>query len=243
MNKTVLKLNGSDDYFISEAYKTLRTNVRFCGQDIKVIAVTSNSAGEGKTTVSLNLGVSLAELGKRVLIIDTDMRKSVMAGRDSNARGAKGLSELLTGMCDLNEALYKTQYDGLSIIFAGQYPPNPVELLSSLYFGKLIDSARETYDYIIVDTPPLGMVVDAAVVAAHCDGAIFVMGKNVRCAEAQEVVGMIEKSGCRMLGAVINNAESKHKAYYRRADGDKSRKKLSFESIIQSFLLLFSKKR
>ena len=113
MEKITLKLPGANDYFTQEAYKVLRTNLQFCGQDVHAILVTSCSENEGKTTVCLQLARSLAELGKRVLVIDTDMRKSVMAGRNTNARNTVGLSEVLTGMVRLGDAVYSTQYPSL----------------------------------------------------------------------------------------------------------------------------------
>ena len=118
MEDITLKLPGEDDFFIQEAFKVLRTNLQFCGQDIQVIAVTSCNENEGKTTVSLQLARSLSELGKRVLVIDADMRKSVMAGRNTNAKRAIGLSEVLTGMVKLEDAIYSTQYPNFQIIFA-----------------------------------------------------------------------------------------------------------------------------
>lgn len=206
MEKTTLKLNGSGDFFTQEAYKTLRTNLLFCGQDIQVVAVTSCHENEGKTTIVLNLAKSLAELGKRVLVIDADMRKSVMAGRHTNARNPAGLSEILTGMVKLTDGLYATQDDKLHIIFSGKYPPNPVELLSGKYFARLIDETRKVYDYVLIDTPPLGQVIDAAVIAPLCDGTILVMAHNsVRLKQAREVVAQLNKSGCKILGVVRNN--------------------------------------
>lgn len=110
VNKTVLKLPGADDFFTQEAFKTLRTNLQFCGQDIRTVVITSCNENEGKTTVTLQLGKSLAELGKRVLVIDADMRKSVMAGRNTTAASPAGLSEVLTGQRAMADCLYETQY-------------------------------------------------------------------------------------------------------------------------------------
>ena len=128
--KTTLKLPGKKDFFTQEAFKTLRTNLQFCGQDICTVVITSCNENEGKTTITLQLAKSLAELDKRVLVIDADMRKSVMAGRNTTAENPAGLSEVLTGLTSVKECLYQTQYENLSIMFAGKYPPNPVELLS-----------------------------------------------------------------------------------------------------------------
>lgn len=217
MNTTRLKLPGINDYFTMEAYNVLRTNIQFSGQDVKVIALTSCGMNEGKTVLSLHIGRSLAELGKRVLVIDADMRKSVMAGRNADAKGAKGLSEVLIGQENLQDCIYKTQYTNLHVLFSGKYPPNPVELLNGKYFERILDAVRDVYDYIIIDTPPLGMVIDAAVISAKCDSAILVIGNtNVKYTQAQEVVSQLEKSGCNVLGVVLNNADNKRKGYYKK---------------------------
>ena len=213
-NAVTLKLQGSNDFFTQEAYKVLRTNLQFCGQDIKVIAITSCSENEGKTTVSLQIGKSFAELGKKVLVIDADMRKSVMAGRDTTATDSFGLSEVLTGLKKKEECICDTQYETMKILFAGQYPPNPVELISDKYFGELIAYAREQFDYVIIDTPPLGRVIDAAVIATHCDGVVLVIGNNIRYRYAQRTMEQLEKSGCKVLGAIRNSVRRKSGGYY-----------------------------
>ena len=215
MEKITLTLPGEKDFFTQEAFKVLRTNLQFCGQDVQLISVTSCNENEGKTTVTLQLARSLAELGKRVLVIDADMRKSVMAGRNTNAKNIVGLSEILTGMVKLGDAIYSTQYSNLQIIFAGQYPPNPVELLGGKYFKTFLAETRKVYQYVIVDTPPLGKVIDAAVVAPNCDGTILVIGNStVRYRQAQDVVAQLEKSGCKILGVVRNNTNKKDSRYY-----------------------------
>jgi capsular exopolysaccharide synthesis family protein len=214
MKTTVLKLAGGNDFFTQESFKTLRTNVQFCGQDVRVVAVTSCHENEGKTVISLNLAKSFAELGKRVLVIDADMRKSVIAGRHTSAKRPAGLSEVLSGLVEVGECVYETQIPGLHLMFSGQYPPNPVELLSSAHFTKLLQKARESYDYVIVDTPPLGLVIDAAVIAPQCDGVMLVMANHaVRFRQAQEVVSQLEKSGAKILGVVRNNVGPKGNPY------------------------------
>lgn len=220
MNKITLNIPGINDYFTEEAVKVLRTNLQFCGQDIKVINITSCNENEGKTFVSLHLAKSLAEIDKRVLVIDADMRKSVMAGRNTDAQDMCGLSEVLTGMKDINDCLCKTQFDNLYILFSGKYPPNPVELLSGKYFANFIEESRKIFDYVIIDTPPLGLVIDSAVVSTKCDGAILLIGNNsVRYRHAKQVVDQIEKSGCKVLGVVRNHTAHKGKAYYRKGYG------------------------
>lgn len=215
MKEVVLKLPGEESFFVQEAYKTLRTNLQFCGQDVRVIMFTSVRENEGKSTISLQAAKSLAEMGKSVLLVDADLRKSVIAGRNANVKKPVGLSEVLTGMSSVGECLYESQYPGLRILFSGKYPPNPVELLGSKYFAKLIEEARKVYDYIIIDTPPLGRVIDAAVIAPVCDGAVLVVGNNVRAGEAANVVGQLEKADCKILGAVRNCARVKQTSAYQ----------------------------
>ena len=198
-------------------YKTLRTNLQFCGQDVQVIAFTSTNENEGKTTISLHTAKSLAELGKSVLFIDADLRKSVLAGRNTNVTNAQGLCEVLTGMSVVADCIYETQYPELNVMFAGKYPPNPVELLGGKYFTELIKEARNVYDYIIIDTPPLGMVIDAAVISPNCDGMVLVVNcGKARYRNIREVINQLEKSGSRILGVVRNNIPQQGKVYYKR---------------------------
>ena len=212
-----LNLPGENEYFTQEAYKTLRTNIQFCGHDIKVIAITSVNENEGKSTVSLHIGRSFAELDKKVLVIDADMRKSVIAGRNTTANTPNGLSELLTGLKEKDECFYPVKDYSMDVVFSGPYPPNPVELLSNTKFEELLARCREEYDYIIIDTPPLGQVIDAAVVAEKCDGVIMVLGSTrVHYKQAQELVEQVEKSGAKMLGIVRNNRKKNEKKYYYR---------------------------
>lgn len=212
-----LSLPGENEYFTQEAYKTLRTNIQFCGHDIKVIAITSVNENEGKSTVSLHIGRSFAELDKKVLVIDADMRKSVIAGRNTTANTPNGLSELLTGLKEKDECFYPVKDYSMDVVFSGPYPPNPVELLSNTKFEELLARCREEYDYIIIDTPPLGQVIDAAVVAEKCDGVIMVLGSTrVHYKQAQELVEQVEKSGAKMLGIVRNNRKKNEKKYYYR---------------------------
>lgn len=217
MEQIKLKLPGADDFFTQEAYKSLRTNIQFCGQDVKIIAFTSCGENEGKTTVSLHVAKSLAELDKKVLLIDADMRKSVMAGRNTNAKNAAGLSQVLTGLRSISDCLYSTQYPRLHILFAGKYPPNPVELLNSQYFARLLEEARKIYDYVIVDTPPLGLVIDAAVIAPRCDGTVLVLNTGkAHYSKAREVITQLEKSGSKILGVVRNNFAKPGKTAYKK---------------------------
>ena len=215
LNRTTISLPAEDNYFVQEAFNVLRTNVLFSGQDVKVILLTSVDQNEGKSVLSLHLGHSLAELGKRVLVIDADLRKSVLAGRHSDAKNVIGLSETLNGMTTLSDAIYSTQYPNMFLLFSGAYPPNPVKLLNSVYFSDMLKAVKDIFDYVIVDTPPLGYVIDAAVIGANCDSALLVIGSDhVPYRAAREAVEQLRKSNCNVLGVVLNNVSSKKRDRY-----------------------------
>lgn len=203
-------------YYSSEAFKTLRTNLQFCGSDKKVIVFTSCTENEGKTMVTLNLGIALAEIGKKVLFIDADLRKSVLIGRLRISSEIRGLTHFLSRQEPLNEIIYTTNIPDFNVIFSGPSAPNPAELLNGSYFSKMIEVLRESCDYILIDSPPLGSVIDSAIIAPNCDGAIIVMesGWNSWRFEA-EVKEQLQKSGCPILGAILNKADIKGNGYGR----------------------------
>lgn len=204
-------------YEINEEMKALRTNLQFCGDDKQVILMTSSFSGEGKSTVALDLCRSLTELGKRTLLIDADMRKSVLRKKVIGPVPKKGLSHYLSGQCELKDLIYKTGTPNFSVVFSGAIPPNPTELLSSGRFDELIYLAREYFDYVIVDCPPVGMVVDAAVVAPHCDGSVILIeAGEVKYRMAQDIVARMKATGCPILGVILNKVDrAKHGKYYK----------------------------
>lgn len=210
------------DYESSEAYKTLRTNLQFCGNDKKAIVFTSCTPDEGKSTVVLNLATSLAEAEKKVLLIDADLRKSVMVGRFQIESESAGLTHFLSGMCELEDAVNQTDLDNLDVIFAGPYPPNPSELLGGSKFHELLKMAREQYDYILIDSAPLGSVIDSAVIAKECDGSVIVVESGVISYRfVQEIKMQLDKSGCPVLGVILNKTDMKEQKYYNRYYGKK----------------------
>lgn len=212
-----------DDYAAREAYKAFRTNLMFCGSDKKVIALTSCTQNEGKSTVSMGVAISLAEVGKRVLLIDADMRKSNLQSiwLDESAGEISGLSTFLSGQTERDDVIYATQHEGLHIVFSGPYPPNPVELLDSERFRSFIREVREEYDYVLIDNAPVGLVIDAAVVARAADGVVFVVAVGkVSAREARKCKAQIEKSGCPVLGSVLNHTERRRHYYYSRKHGE-----------------------
>lgn len=204
------------DYSANESYKSLRTNLLFCGEDKKVIAVTSCTPNEGKSTVSLNLALSLADSGKKVLFIDADLRKSVLMGRtEVEGEEIKGLSHLLSHQETIENVICATNVPRFHIIYAGIVPPNPAELLGGTYFKRFLSAIRKVYDYVIIDTPPLGSVIDSAVIADECDGSIIVMESGVISYRfAQDVKGQLEKCNCPILGVILNKVDMSKQGYY-----------------------------
>lgn len=204
-------------YARTEELNTLRTNIQFSGVDKKIIAVTSCLSGEGKSTITYQLAGSLAELGKRVLLIDADMRKSVLVNILENGNVDKGLSHYLSGQCSLSETVYATDISRLHILFAGPTPPNPTELLSGELFRDTLESFRDIYDYILIDCAPVGMVIDAAIIAKSSDAAILVIESGeIKRKLAVEAREKLDAAGCPILGAVLNKVERKRGGYYRK---------------------------
>lgn len=203
------------DFKTKEAYKALRTNVQFCGDDVKVISITSCVPNEGKSMVSFNLAVSMAESGKKVLFVDADLRKSVLIGRYKINKAIKGLTQYLSGVESLDNVIYNTNVSNLDMILSGPVPPNPAELLNNEKFSELVEKSREEYDYVIIDTPPIGQVIDPAIVAQQTDGVIFLVSQaNVSYKYAQKQIEQLKKSGCRILGAVLNKVDPEGKGSY-----------------------------
>lgn len=207
-------------YRKKEAFNSLRTNLSFCGDDIHVILFTSCTPDEGKSSTVIELGRAMAEDGKHVLILDADLRKSVLVGRyhvNGAGNGIKGVSHYLSGQEKLENVIYGTNIERLDIIFAGRIIPNPTELLGNQYFDKLIAYGRIHYDMLLIDSPPLGSVIDAAVIAPKCDGVVLVVEAN-KCSYkfVQEVKKQLEIAGCRILGAVLNKVKGGKDGYYNR---------------------------
>lgn len=207
------------NYASVEAYKTLRTNIQFCGEDKRIIEITSCFPNEGKSSVSLNLAISMAETGKKVLLINADLRKAKMLGKVGIGDSAKGLTHYLSKQADMSDVICSTNVQNFYLVNSGPVPPNPAELLGSKYFSQMLIFLREEYDYILIDTPPLGSVIDSAIIAEKCDGAILVIESGaVRYRFAQEVKAQLEKSKCPILGVILNKVDiagyGKYYEYY-----------------------------
>ncbi len=215
MDYIVLQDIKVQDAVVNEAYKQLRTNIMFSGDDIKTIAITSCQPNEGKSSTAFQLACAFAEINKRVAYVDADIRNSVFKKKHKVKEQVNGLSHVLSGQVDLRDALYKTNLANLYTIFSGPQVPNPAELLQHKRFLKMINSLKEHMDIVIVDCPPLGLVIDAAIIARHVDGSILVVESNaVSRKNVRRVKAQLEKSGCRILGAVMTKVEEQNKGKY-----------------------------
>lgn len=208
------------DYRARESYKALRTNIQFLGDDIQTIAFTSATPNEGKSTVSFELAKTFCEDSKKVLYIDADIRKSVLLNRHGVDAEVNGLSHYLSGQKELQDIIYETNIENMHTIFTGQVAPNPTELLGNARFAALLSHGKKEYDYVMIDCPPLGSVIDAAIVAKQCDGAVIVIASNtVSYKIVQKVKQQLEKADCRILGTVMNKVEIAGKGYYGKYYG------------------------
>ncbi|WP_020618535.1 CpsD/CapB family tyrosine-protein kinase [Paenibacillus daejeonensis] len=210
---------------ISEAYKTLRTNIRFSavGRDVKVLLVTSAGPEEGRTTTAANLAVTYAQEGKKVLLIDGDLRRPAIH-QIFNLPGKQGLSDLLVDERNALGVISKSDVKGLSILPAGHVPPNPSELLGSERMDTILQELRDSYEVIIIDSPPALSVTDAQIWGAMSDGVVLVIhyGK-VPMEDIQTVKGSMEHVQAKILGVVLNqSAKSKKDSYYKNYYGRNS---------------------
>jgi non-specific protein-tyrosine kinase len=212
---------------VSEAFRALRTNLRFASVDrpVKSILVTSPSPADGKSTVAVNLGVVLAQLGKQVTIIDGDLRRPNVHKMMGLSNRAGVTSLFVQSDTQLAEVLLDTRVERLRILTSGEIPPNPSELLGSERFRKILASVKELSDVVIIDSPPLMAVTDSAVLAPHVDGVILVIKPgSTNLAASQEAVEQLRRVGANMLGVVLNEVDisrSRYK-YYRYHGYDNS---------------------
>lgn len=219
MQEVTINVKKSD-YRLEESYKNLRTNIQLCGSEHKIILFTSCSPNEGKSSVSFNLARSMAESGKKVMFVDADLRKSVLLGRYRVSGSIKGLTHYLSGQCKLEEIIYATQIERLHMIFSGIVPPNPAELLDGELFRTVIAVFKNHYDYVIIDTPPLGNVIDAAIIAQVADAAVLVLGTgDISRKFAQITLEQLKKTNCKVLGAVLNKVDLRENGYYGKYYG------------------------
>lgn len=216
MRKINLSLPEEKDFKFNEAIKTLRTNIQFSGSKVKTVLVTSTAPNEGKSSVSIELAHAFATSGKRTLFIDADIRKSVIVGRYSIKDEVVGLSQILSGQVSIDDGIYETEYPNLNVIFAGPYSPNPTELFEDEMCWKLFKTVKDMgYDYIVIDSAPLGSVIDAAILARFADGAALVVESEVtRKRMLKKVKEQLDRTGIRFLGVILNKVKMDKGSYY-----------------------------
>lgn len=201
---------------VSEQFRTVRTNINFSmpDADLKTLIITSTTPGEGKSTNSSNIAVVYAQSGKRVLLVDSDMRKPTVH-HTFRVPNTRGLSSLLTRQCAIEDVVHESAQPGLFIIPSGPIPPNPAELIGSQNMDRFMDTVSEQYDIIIFDAPPVLSVTDAQILANKCAGTILVV--NTGATEKENVLKAKEvlmSSKANMIGVILNNYVHEKDHYY-----------------------------
>lgn len=201
---------------ISEAYKSIRTNIAFSliKKECKTIVFTSANPAEGKSTVSVNIAISLAQTESKVLLIDADLRRPTVY-RFLGLSNTPGITNLLSGMNSLDEIVHTTPYKNLDVICAGSIAPNPAEMLASEAFAELLKSLQEKYDYILIDSTPINVVADALLVAKHSDGVILVVReKKCKYNHLDAALKKLQMSQAKVIGMVLNGTHPGKHTYY-----------------------------
>lgn len=199
----------------TEAYRVIRTSIQFAqaGKELKTLAVTSCTPNEGKSMTVANLAVVLTQAGKSVLLLDCDMRNPTVH-KNFNLSNKVGLSSCISMGTALSDAVQKTSIEGLYALTGGVIPPNPSELLGSEQMKNVLQRAKEQYDYVLIDTPPVMPVTDALIVSRFVDGMILVIASaEVKVEMARDVKNQLVNAGANILGVVLNKVRSEHHGY------------------------------
>lgn len=219
MPHNLLVASQAAPFEFTEAYKSLRTNLQYASLDrpVKKIVVTSSIPNEGKSTVCINLAITLAENGNRVLLVDADLRKpSVHQYLNLRMDSIGGLTSVLSGMSTVDKCIVHFNDIGINILAAGPIPPNPAEIFGSDSLKALVDAISDDFDYILFDTPPVSVVTDAAVLSRLCDGVILVVRQGFTTYEvALQSKENLAKVDANILGCVFNamDVEKLNRAY------------------------------
>lgn len=210
------KKASSDALVVQNAAKTLLANIRFASVDrpVKSIVLTSSVPNEGKSTVAYNLAQAIASSGKRTLIVECDMRRRSLADM-VGARARHGIYAVLSGQVELDEALVATSHCNLFFLDSEPHIPNPADILSSQRFRKLVAQMESDFDYVVIDTPPVGTFVDAAIIAVLADAtALVVRERFVKRAELQNAYDQLKKADANVIGVIMNMCEAESSEYY-----------------------------
>lgn len=214
--KSKKKLGQFETPELSNASKTLLANIRFTSVDerVKTLVITSSLQDEGKTAVATNLALAIATSGKKVLLVEADMRRRTIA-QLLNIHPANGLYSVLSGSASLKEAIVPTETPNLFFMDSEPNIPSPPDILSTKRFGALIDKLRETFDYVIFDTPPVSLFVDSAIMSNLVDGTLFVVRQGTtKRALAAKCVQQLRTANARILGTVMTFCDSDESDYY-----------------------------
>lgn len=212
MNRVAITKFPPLSYACNEALNTLCTNLSFSGEDVRKIMLTSCHASEGKSFLSMNIMRTMAKLGKSVVLVDADLRRSAITNRYGikhlDSKKKWGLAHLLAGMVTEDEVVYQTDIEGAYMVPIGKEVNNSLPLLNSNRLRHLLDHLAEKVDYVLVDAPPVGTIIDAAQIAKSCDGTLLVVNYNtVHRQELIDAKRQLDQSGCPILGTVLNGVE------------------------------------
>lgn len=213
------------NFSAAESYKVIRTNLIFTlrSKGCKRIIITSSLPGEGKTSNCCNLGITLAQAGLKVLIIDCDLRKPELH-KYFRKKSIPGLSDVLADFSTVDKAINDSGYNNLDLIFGGTVPPNPAELLGSNAMDDLLRSISKEYDYILFDTPPVNVVADTTVLTSKSDGVVIIVKEGVTThPNLKRTVTSLEFAQARILGFILNGV-SRHPKYKYGEYGKKTEK-------------------
>lgn len=203
-------------YAVEEAMNRLRINIKFCGKNTRKILITSSMPNEGKSSIAANLWRMLAEAGFPSVLVDVDLRKSVLKSRHKInwQEGMADLGYYLSGQAEIEDVVYETQVEGAYMVPCMNLLESPSALLEDARFAELLDKLAESYRYVIIDSPPLGSVADAAQIASLCDGAALVVraGETPRSL-IKTSMQALEQVDCTLLGVILNRAETGSRAY------------------------------
>lgn len=215
-NSNAYVIDSTLKFKITEAYKTIRTNIAFSliKKGCRKIVVSSACPSEGKSTMAVNIAVSIAQTEAKVLLIDTDLRRPKVH-RFLALNNSPGVTNYLGEMNSLEEVIRQTQYPNLQVITAGSLVPNPSEMISSEPFKELLEQMEKEYDYIIIDSTPLNVVADALPLVKLCDGVILVVREKVSThTELDAAIKQLELIDAKILGFIYNGVtDTKHRYY------------------------------
>ncbi len=214
-------LTDQTDFNTIETYKSIRTNIMFSipkTEKGRVIIVTSSAPNEGKTTTSINLAITFAQTGARVIIVDCDLRKA-RVHKYLGLERLDGVSNVLCGFTELDSAIKYSVRENLDCLTAGAIPPNPAELMETDAFSDLISTLQERYDYIFIDTPPVTVVTDAVIAMKYANGVVLVVRENYSIYDLlDDTVEKLEQANAKLLGVIMVDCDERARRYkyYKR---------------------------